>query len=355
MRILMLNTERGWRGGERQTLLSLTGMARAGHEVCLLAREGGALAQAAREAGVQTVEFASMPALCRALWQRRAAFDIMHAQTAAAMTALALLRPFLRARTVFTRRTAFAVNRRLRLTAWKWRRADVFLAISAAAAQGPRSLGLTVHAIIPSAVPFLPVNEHELETLRERIPFTGRTIIATVAALTPEKDPLTLVRAMDVLRRQHPDALCLHFGADGDMSEAVRAEITRLGLQEHYVLAGFTEHITDAYRLMDVFVLASREEALGSSVLDAFVYGVPAVVTRAGGLADLVAEGRGLSCPVGDADCLAQALAQVLDDAALRQQLVTRALAYVHAEHAPEVMVARTLAAYGVPADSVES
>jgi glycosyltransferase involved in cell wall biosynthesis len=56
--------------------------------------------------------------------------------------------------------------------------------------------------------------------------------------------------------------------------------------------------------------LSSRHEALGSSVLDAFVYDVPVTATMAGGLSELLDNGRGTLCAVGDA----QAIAQALDD-----------------------------------------
>lgn len=351
----MLNTEKGWRGGERQTLLCLEELLRAGHEVALVARRDEALARAAQAADIPVFAVDGPAALCRVLWRQRQRFDVMHAQTAATMTWLALLRPWLRARIVFTRRTAFGVTRRARLTAWKWRRADALVAISEAAAQEPRRLGLDVSAIIPSAVPFVPVNEAALVALQERHAQMNGYIVATSAALTQEKDPLTLIRAVHALRQQRDDFVFLHFGAEGDMAPAARAEVARLGLEAHYVFAGFTAHITDAYRLMDVFVLASREEALGSSVLDAFIYGVPVVATQAGGLATLVDGARGLACPVGDAACLAAGMARLLDDVALRERLVMQALAYVQAEHAPDVMARRYLGVYGEGVEAVAS
>jgi len=47
LKILYLNFERGWRGGERQTLLCMRALRQAGHEVELLARAGFPLAQRA--------------------------------------------------------------------------------------------------------------------------------------------------------------------------------------------------------------------------------------------------------------------------------------------------------------------
>src|SRR3546814_12233300 len=98
----------------------------------------------------------------------------------------------------------------------------------------------------------------------------------------------------------------LHLGAGGDAEAPARALVQELGLQGHYLFAGFQAGIEDLYRLMDVFVLSSRHEALGTSVLDAFLYSVPVVATDAGGLKELLAQGRGLLCPVGDHDALAR-------------------------------------------------
>jgi hypothetical protein len=147
MRILQLNFERGWRGGERQTLLTLRELARAGHEVELLARKGEALARRAMELDFIVHECDSVQAVCRALLARRRQYDVMHAQTANMMSWLAFLRPWLRTRIVFTRRTAFPLRKKAARNAWKWRQADALVAISEAAAAEPRRLGFDVAII----------------------------------------------------------------------------------------------------------------------------------------------------------------------------------------------------------------
>jgi glycosyltransferase involved in cell wall biosynthesis len=63
---------------------------------------------------------------------------------------------------------------------------------------------------------------------------------------------------------------------------------------------------------MDVFLMTSKEEGLGSSVLDAFNYEVSVVSTNAGGLNDLVKD-RGFVCDIGDTQCLSQGLSLALD------------------------------------------
>src|SRR5690625_7438356 len=95
---------------------------------------------------------------------------------------------------------------------------------------------------------------------------------------------------------------------------------------------GFNPHIEDVYRLLDVFVLTSRKEALGSSLLDAFIYEVPAVATEAGGIPDLVTEDRGWLCPIGDAQAIADACEWVLRNPRLAQEKVQTAYRWVREE-----------------------
>lgn len=347
MDILQLNFERGWRGGERQTLLSMQQFRAAGHTVSLLARAGSELAACARRDGFTVHEHATVAGVCGFLMRKGRRYDILHAQTANMMTWLALFRRWLGgARVVFTRRTAFPVSAgKESRTAWKWRRADALVAISQAAAQEPRRLGLTV-SIIPSAIEARPVDQAHVNAFAQEFKLSGKRVLATAAALTSEKDPCTLLRAVHALRQRRDDFVFLHLGAGGDAQAPAHALLRELGLEQHYVFAGFQSGIEDLYRLMDVFVLSSRHEALGTSVLDAFLYSVPVVATEVGGLKESLAEGRGLLCPAGDHEALAQAMDRVLADPGLRAAMVEKAREYVLREHDARGMAARYLAEY---------
>ena len=345
MRILQLNFERGWRGGERQTLLTMRRLLLAGHEVELLARAGSELAQRAHEQEFIVHEKESVPAVLKFLLARRRQYDVLHAQTANTMSWLALLRPWLKAGIVFTRRTAFPLRKNEARNAWKWRQADALVAISDAAAAEPRRLGLEVE-VIPSAVEPRPLNTAHLEAFARDYKLEGRRVLATAAALTEEKDPLTLVEAVHRLHQRRSDFVFVHLGSGGSQEEAARQRVRELGLEDVYLFAGFRTGVEDLYRLMDVFVLSSRHEALGSSALDAFQYGVPVVATNAGGLADLLADGRGLVSEPGDAAALAANMARVLDTPALRATMVEQAARYVAAHHEPAAMVDRYLELY---------
>ncbi len=346
MRVLQLNFERGWRGGERQTLLCLQQLRERGIDAQLLARAGEPLAQAARAQGFTVHEAKGVLGACFKLLCIGRGFDVLHAQTANTLSWLAVLKPLLGRLVVFTRRTSFRVTpSKQPRTAMKWRRVDAFVAISEAAAVEPRRLGLNV-SIIRSAIEPAALNDDRIAELKQRYALNDKLVVGTSAALTREKDPLTLIRAIHQLRKTLPQVVCLHFGGDGDVSDAARQLVKELGLSQHHVFAGFEPGVEEVYGLFDVFALSSVEEALGSSVLDAFSQNVPVVATRAGGLKESLAEGRGLLCDVGDFRTMAENLEQVLQNPDLRAEMTRKAHDYVLREHNVEAMGDRYVALY---------
>lgn len=345
MKLLQLNLESGWRGGERQTLLCMQMFRQAGQSVTLLARRGGALAQKAKDQGFDVYECRGPLGVLGFLLFRGRRYDVWHAQTANTLTWLVLLKGLLGRPVVFTRRTAFTTSSLSKKTYFKWRLVDRFVAISQAAAQAPQAAHLNV-TLIPSAVVAQPINSARVRSLSTQYGLSAKKIVATAAALTAEKDPETLVRAIAKLAQTRDDFIFVHLGADGDQTAVVRALLKRLGLEQRYILAGFQDGMADWYQLMDVFVSASRYEALGTSVLDAFLYDVPVVTTNAGGLAELAAEGRALVCSVGDANCLAASIGRVLDGGSWLEEQQRRARVYVEQQHAPTEMARRYLELY---------
>jgi glycosyltransferase involved in cell wall biosynthesis len=315
----------------------------AGHHVELLARAGQPLAERAAREGYEVHAKSNVAGQIGFLISAGRGYDILHAQTANTLTWAILSRPMHRRAVVFSRRTSFPVKPgHAWKTGFKWRQVDLFVAISEMAAAEPRRLGLNP-IIIRSAVVSPAIDPTNVAQLVAEFGLAGRKVLATVGILNHDKDPLTAVRAVAKLAYRRRDFVFLHFGAEGNCSVQARALVQSLGLQDIYRFVGFRQNVEDFYSIMDVFVMTSREEALGSSVFDAFLQRVPVVSTDAGGLKESLADGRGVLCPVGDAALLAQGIARCLDDAALRDEMTQRAYDYVRAEHDVQEMGRRYL------------
>jgi len=331
MRILQLNFERGWRGGERQTMYCMRQFREAGHDVALLARRAGRLAQVARAEGFEVVEKDGPAGQIAYLLAAGGGYDVIHAQTANTITWAALTRWRHRRPVVFSRRTDFRVGHDAR-TRFKWRRVDLFVAISESAAAEPRRLGLDP-VIIRSAIEPAVIDPARVARFLDEFGLRGKRVIGTSAALIGDKDPLTMIRAVHRLARERDDFVFVHLGGGGNAQQAAQALVDELGLRDRYLFAGFQDDVESLYSAMDVFAMSSVEEALGSSVLDAFLQRVPVVSTDAGGLKESLADDRGVLCRTGDYDALASGMRRMLDDAGFRDAVVARAYDYVRREH----------------------
>lgn len=345
MRILELNFERGWRGGERQTMYCMRQFRLAGHDVSLMARRGGKIAETARAEGFEVIERDGPASQAAYLMTAGGAYDIIHAQTANTITWAALTRWRHRRPVVFSRRTDFHVRHDVR-TRFKWRRIDWFVAISESAAAEPRRLGLEP-AIIRSAIEPVVVDEVRVARFLDEFGLRGKRLIGTSAALIDDKDPLTMVRAVHHLAKQRDDFVFVHLGGPGEAELTARNLARELGLEKTYLFAGFQADVESLYSVLDVFAMSSVEEALGSSVLDAFLQRVPVVSTDAGGLKESLADGRGVLCRAGDHEALAAGMRRMLDDAPFREQAVERAYDYVRREHDVTEMGRRYLEGFG--------
>ena len=213
------------------------------------------------------------------------------------------------------------------------------------AASDPRRLGIEP-VIIRSAVEPHQINAENVANLVREFDLEGKKVMATSAALIRDKDPVTLVRAVGELAKTRRDFVFLHFGAGGDREQQAKDEAHKLGIEDVYRFAGFRKGVEDFYSILDVFVMSSEEEALGSSVLDAFLQRVPVVSTDAGGLKESLADGRGVLCAVADFHAMAQGMARCLDDAAFRHEVTERAYEYVRNEHDVQKMGNRYLAQF---------
>ncbi len=345
MKILEINTEKTWRGGEKQTLLTAQGLKEKGIGVEILCRRDHPLAKKAQRDKITCHAISGQLQALVFLSVHGKSYDLIHVQTAKAQGFAVLTKPFHKRKIVYTRRVDFKPGGYP--ARFKFQHTDRVVAISQAIAHILKNFGVHTDRIIPSAIdltaslPPAPTAISE-EILKEKK--AGKKILLTIAAQVPHKDPHTMVQAIRKLKSLYPGFVFFHCGS-GNLEQEIREEIQKQHMQNDYRILGFVDNAEALLPLADVFVMSSQEEGLGSTVLEAFRYRIPVAATDAGGLKEIV-PGHGLAGPVHDADRLAANIHTLLTETRLREKLVQRAQTYVVTHHSRDIMVERYISLF---------
>jgi glycosyltransferase involved in cell wall biosynthesis len=327
-RIVHVASGREWRGGQRQVWLLARELARLGDvEQIVVTGPGTELATRLARDGVPVravpwragLDPRVVPGVVAEL---RRSPGLVHAHDAHAVTLGGLAAGLTRRPLVATRRVDFPLRRR-----GFWNRAAGIIAISRAVADVLVADGVAREriTIVHSGIDLPEVRRTTRLGIRGRLGLSPEAVIAAnVAALVPHKDHATLLRAAAELADRLPGLHWVVAGEGGERAalERLRAE---LGLEQRVHLIG---HLDEPARLVadaDCFVMSSREEGLGTSVLEAMALGTPVASTTAGGLPEMLRDGAGVLAPPNDPHALAHAVARLLTEPGLALEVAGRA------------------------------
>jgi glycosyltransferase involved in cell wall biosynthesis len=157
----------------------------------------------------------------------------------------------------------------------------------------------------------------------------GPTVeLLCVAAVVPRKGHEVLIEALGSLATRRWHLTCAGSLARSPETVArLRHRLDELRLAERVRLAGVLDPpaLEASYARADAFVLATLHEGYGMALAEALARGLPVVSTAAGAVPEVVPADAGLLVPPGNVTALRDALARVLDDAALRGSLAAGA------------------------------
>lgn len=181
----------------------------------------------------------------------------------------------------------------------------------------------------------------EPDDAKVRLGFGGRSVILTFGLLSPNKGIEVMIDAMPSILRRRPDAVYVVLGATHpnlvrEQGEAYReslmARVRELGVENHVV---FLDQFVDQATLLgfismcDVYVTPYLNEAQMTSGTLAYSFGLGKAVvsTPYWHAQELLADGRGILVPFGDAVAIGDEIAGLLTDDGRRQAMRLRAYA----------------------------
>ncbi len=346
MRILHTESSLGWGGQENRTLNEMLGLRELGHEMVLACQPGARLGARACEAGFEVFETRmrgalDLPAILRLRsFMLRYRIDIVNTHSSrdtqlAGMAARTLPH---RPRIVRTRHLALPITSRFTYSVLP----DHVVTVSAHVGRYLESAGVPKARIttVPTGID-LNRYDHANTTSDLRVELglaPDALLVGTIAILRIKKGHAEILDAVPAVLQRFPGAHFV-FAGDGPQMENLKRRIASEGLAAHVHLLGLRRDITNVLASLDIFVLPTHQEALGTAFIEAGAMRLPVVATNVDGVPEVVQQGAtGLLVPLHDGTALAEAICTLLADPGYRDRMGSNAAKFVRDRFSREAM-----------------
>lgn len=337
MKVLHLSSEISWRGGEQQIAYLIEELENLGVENIVACKKGSAFEAYCTDKEIThlSLSFRSQYDLLSALYLKQACryfeVDLMHLHSSFSH-GLGVLSSVLGNSTplVLSRRVDFPIKNNL-ITQYKYNHPAVKRIICVSktienivrqSVKKPERC-LTVYSGI-DLNKFSDGTRHQLLRQEYSIPMDS-ILIGNISAIAPHKDYYTFVDTAHQLIMEGLDAYFFIIG-DGPLRADIESYIVEKGQTGRILLTGFRNDIPKILPELDYFLITSKTEGLGTTVLDAFACKVPVVATKGGGITEtVIAKETGLLAEVGDAKGLADNIQLLINDQQLKEHLINNA------------------------------
>jgi glycosyltransferase involved in cell wall biosynthesis len=353
MRVLYVDLEREWRGGQSQAWLTLRGLRDRGHEVLLLAAQDSPLAIRVAEGGIGVH---AVPRIGLRAWAAGALrsliaknqFELLHLNEPHALTAAWGSGAHKQLPLLLSRRIGFPLQKNF-VSQARYRAVKRFVANSRDVAQSLVRSGIASEriSIVNEGVEIsaLPTAE-ERRSARQHWGFHENDFVfGCVSVFVPEKGQRHLIEALPAVRTGHPEARLLLAG-DGTCRAELEALAKKLGQGEAVLFPGFVNNVAQVYAALDAFAFPSEFEGLGTALQAAMAAGLPCISTSRGALAEVVDQERTALVAEPNGKEFAAAMLRLLGDGELRRRLGNAGRSEVQKRFSADLMVANTIRVY---------
>ncbi|PWB55436.1 MAG: glycosyltransferase family 1 protein [Nitrosomonadales bacterium] len=327
--VMHTESSMGWGGQENRTLNEAIGLRKLGVRIVILCQPASKLAVRAQENGIEvrmvkmrkSFDLTAIWEIMRVIFEERVDIINTHSGRDSILAGIAGRLSRKKPVIVRTRHLALPITSKLTYSGLPHR----VVAVSEYVRQYLISQGIPAERVttITTGVDlsrFTP--EAGAGTLRQELKLDEHALlVGTIAILRIKKGHHVLLEAIPKILEAVPNAIFI-FAGDGPQHKNISRAIEEKNLTKHVLLLGLRRDIPKILETIDLFVLPTLEEALGTSFLEAMAMKKPVIGTRVGGVPEVINEGKnGLLVNPGDAAELASAVIHLLKNPALAQSM----------------------------------
>ncbi len=335
MKVLHINLQKGWRGGEQQLGYLMLELQKRSVKQVLVCRKDSELEKFAKENNINYFGkkkglvpfFQSLKKLKEIVLEEQINIIHCHESKGHSLGVYSKILYGFKSKIVLHRKVVFPIKGFL---SKKIKYSDKYIAKTICISNVvktifEKSTENKNTVIIPDMVDLQFDYTEKQQILRKKYNVPQKTIIGYIAALTFEKDHFTF---LDTAKKLLEKSDNLHFVlvGDGDLKEEITSYASSLKIEQYITFTGYIENAKQVIPEIDILLFTSTQEGLGSTVLDFFVAKKPVVTVKNGGSEDLVTNGQtGFLCEIKDSECLAEKTMLLLNDKNLTEQITENA------------------------------
>lgn len=342
--ITHVNFAKGFRGGERQTQLLIEQLSLLGYKQKLIVRKNSELTKRCNNLKNLEIIEISKPYILHI--NKIKDSSIIHAHETKALQFTYFANLLKKTPYIVTRRVDNALKTNF-LNRLMYTNAKLSVALSKAIEKEILRVAPKAKTnIIPSAFSDIEVNEKIAHEIKKR--FDKKFLIGHVGALDDRHKGQSII--IDIAKKIETSHPKIHFLLVGGGCDEERFREMAKGLT-NITFEGFVNNVNDYIRCFDMFVFPSRNEGLGSTLLDVMKIGIPIIASRVGGIVDIIKDDEnGLLFDINNPDELEKLILALYEDHEKAEFLVSNALKSVE-KYSAENMAEAYIKLYEQKAD----
>lgn len=321
--ITHINFAKGFRGGERQTLLLIKELSIRGYKQKVLTRKNSELADKLQ--GIDNLEIIKIPKPYILSLYTTKGSDVIHAHETKGAQFAFFANKILNIAYIITRRVDNKIKNNF-FNKKIYEDAKYSVALSNAIKDEIFKISKKANIkIIPSAYSKLEINKQNVKKLKEH--FGNRFVLGNIGELdNAHKGQYYLLEAMKKLSLTHPNIILVLLGKGIDELK-YKEQVKDL---DNVFFEGFVENVGDYIQCFDIFVYPSLHEGLGSILFDVMQSNVAIIASDIGGIPDIIDNNKnGLLVGIKNSEKLYEKILKLYEDKGLRDSLSSRAFSNI--------------------------